>query len=335
MESSQKHKRILILTEIEDGQIASISFELLRAGKELSNKVGGNLCAAVLGYKINKSCDEIARFSDEVYSLDHPLLRAFQVDLYTHALESLYRSIKPDIFLIGHTSDNLDLAPRLACKMGTELITDCTFLDIEPETEHLLCTKPVYGGRALAIFEMIKKPQMATLRPRSVEIVTDPTPTRGKVIHFDPAIEKSLVRTESIGMVLGESVSLDKADVIVDCGRGVKSIEGINLLKDLIEVLKKNFDRVELGGSRPLVEAGFIPRSRQLGQTGEKASPKLCVVIGISGATQHLCGISGARAIVAINKDEQASIFDSADYGVVGTYEDVVPAFIHKLKEVL
>jgi electron transfer flavoprotein alpha subunit len=335
VDSSQKHKRVLILAEIEDGQVASMTFELLQAGRELANKVGGNLCTAVLGHEISKISGEIARFSDEVYSLDHPLLTAFQLDLYTQALENLYGSAKPDIFLLGHTSDNLDFAPRLACKMGTELITDCTFLDIEPKTEHLLCTKPVYGGRALAIFEMIKKPQMATLRPRSTESITEPILTKGEIIQFDPAIEKSLIRTESMGTVLGESVRLEKADVIVDGGRGVKSIEGINLLKELIEVLKKNFDRVELGGTRTLVESSFLPRSRQLGQTGEKASPQLCLAIGVSGSGQHLCGISGAKTIVAINKDEQAPIFASADYGVVGTYEDVVPALIKRLKELL
>ena len=335
MKSSQKHKRILILVENEDGQVSSITLELLGAGRELADKIGGNLCAAILGHEIGNISHEISHFSDEVYSLDNILLTSFQVDLYTRALENLCREIRPDIILTGHTSDNLDLAPRLACKLGTELITDCTFLDIDPKSENLLCTKPVYGGRALAIFEITKKPKMATLRPRSVESITEPIPIKGEVSRFDSDIEQSLVRTELIETVLGQSVSLDKADVIVAGGRGIKNIEGLNLLKELIEMLKKNFDKVELGGSRPLVDSGFLPRSRQIGQTGEKANPELYIAIGISGASQHLCGVSGAKKIVAINKDEQAPIFDVADYGIVGLYENIVPSFIKKLRELL
>ena len=328
----QEQKRILILAEKEDELFAPITFELLRAGSELAANAGMKLCSAVLGCEVGEISEEMAHFSDEVYVLDHPLFAVFQVDLYAHALEQLCRSIDPDIVLMGHTLDNLDLAPRLACRIGTHLITDCIGLDIEPETGHLLCTKPVYGDNAVASFAIDKRPRMITLRPKVMEGMERRT-TKGKVTHFDSAIEESLLRTEVLETIPGESVSLDKADAIVAGGRGVKAIEGLKHLEELIEVLKRYYGKVELGASRPLIDAGWIPSSRQLGLTGEKANPELYIAIGISGASQHLSGIVGSKKIIAINRDEQAAIFESADYGVVGEYEAVIPAFIKKLRE--
>lgn len=324
--------RILILAEKEDEIFAPITFELLRAGSELADKAGGRLCSAVLGLEIGEISEEMAHFSDEVYVLDHPLFAVFQVDLYAHALEQLCRSTDPDIVLTGHTLGNLDLAPRLACRMEAHLITDCIGLDIEPEMGHLLCTKPVYGDNAVATFAIEKKPQMVTLRPKVMGGMERRT-TKGKVTHFDPGIDESLLRTEVIETVPGESVSLDKADAIVAGGRGIKGIEGLQQLEELIEVLRRYFGKVELGASRPLIDAGWLAPSRQLGLTGEKANPEVYMAIGISGASQHLSGIVGSKKIVAINRDEQAAIFDSADYGVVGRYEDVLPAFIKKLRQ--
>jgi len=334
MEDIGRNKRVLVLIEREVQEIASITYELLNSGMRICKKLSGTLSAAVLGHKISDIVNEVAYFSDEVYSLDNILLKAFQVDIYAAALENLCGSIKPEVVLMGHTFDNLDLAPRLAHRIGAELIPDCNFIDIEPESEHLLCTKPIYGERAVAIFEIGKKPQMATRRSGSVEAV-ERNQTKGKLFIFDPCIDKSLSRAEAIETILGQGVSLDKADVIVGGGRGVKTTEGINLIEELIGVLRKRFSRVELGASRPLVDSGLAPRSRQIGQTGERASPQLYIAVGISGASQHLSGILGAKKIVAINKDEQASIFDSADCGVVGNYEDVLPALIKKLAELL
>lgn len=345
-ECDGKHKRILILVEEEDGQIASITFELLRAGRELADKIGGILCTAVLGHEVVDIANESTNFSDECYCLNQILLADFQVDLYVHALEKLCKNINPDIILMGQTLDNLDLAPRLAYKMGTELITDCIGFDIDQETGRLLCMKPVYGDNAIAIFIIEKKPHMAMLRSKVMGAIGRSS-KKGKVFDFDPALDGSLAKTELIKTVTGESVSLDKADAIVAGGRGLKiegdkqegfkqeglKQEGLKQLEELVGVLKKFFSKVELGGSRPLVDAGWLPPSRQLGLTGEKANPQLYIAVGISGASQHLSGILGSKKIVAINKDERAPIFKSADYGVVGRYEDVVPALIKKLKE--
>jgi electron transfer flavoprotein alpha subunit len=228
--------------------------------------------------------------------------------------------------------DNLDLAPKLACRMGSRLVTDCIGFDVELSTGHLLCTKPVYGDNAVATFIVEKKPYMATLRPKVMEDI-ERIPTKGKVINVDIVIEESITKVELIEEIPGETVSIDKADAIVAGGRGIKKVEGLKQLEELIEILKKYFGKVELGASRPLVDNGWLPSSRQLGLTGEKASPELYIAIGISGASQHLSGILGSKKIIAINRDEQAPIFSSADYGVVGEYEHVIPAIIKKLRE--
>ena len=173
---------------------------------------------------------------------------------------------------------------------------------------------------------------MATLRLGKMTDI-EPCQVKGNIIRFDPPIDTSLIKTESVGKILEESVSLDKADAIVAGGRGIKRIEGLKCLKGLIDALKRYFSKVELAASRPLIDAGWLPHSRQLGSTGEKASPQLYIAIGISGASQHLSGILGSKKIIAINKDEQAPIFDSSDYGVVEEYEKILPAFIEKLRD--
>jgi len=329
---TREHGRVLVLGEREGKEIASITFELLGVGRKLAGDLNGTLCAAISGNQITDVSKEIAHFADEVYPLDHPLLASFHADLYTIAFEQLCRNVNPDIVLMGHTLDNLSLAPRLAYKMGAQVITDCIDLAIEPGTGHLLCTKPVYGAKIVSIFKLEKKPYMATLRPKAVEPV-GPGSVRGKVIHFDPIVDESAIKVELIEIIKEESVSLDKAEAIVAGGRGIKNTEGVNQLKELINALRRYFSTVELGASRPLVDAGLVPSSRQVGLTGEKVAPELYIAVGISGSLQHLTGMSGSKTIIAINTNPKAYIFEVADYGVIGSYEEVVPAFKRKLED--
>ena len=331
MGKSVEENKILIFAEKEDEKIAYFTYELLRAGEELADKLRGHICVAVLGHEVGDMSEEMARFSDEVYALDHPLLADFQGDLYEHALEILCKNLNPDILLMGHSLTNVDLAPRLACKMGVPLVTDCIHLEIGQEGV-LLCDKPVYGDNAVATFTLGKRPRIVTLRAKVMDAMEEGFKS-GTVIPFDLDLDQSVARTKSIEIVPGESVSLDKADAIVAGGRGIKEKESLEQLEELIEVLKKYFTKVELGASRPLIDAGWLPSSRQLGLTGEKASPELYFAIGISGSSQHLSGIIGSKKIIAINKDEEAPIFKSADYGVVGEYESIVPTLIRKLRE--
>jgi electron transfer flavoprotein alpha subunit len=234
--------------------------------------------------------------------------------------------------ILGSTLNNLTLAPWVAYNLGVEVITDCIQLTIEAETGHLLCTKPVYGAKFFATYKLEKKPYMATLRPKAVKPI-GPGPIRGKVIHFDPVIDEASVRVKLIETVKEESINLNKAEAIVSGGRGIKDTEGIEKLKELVNALRRYFRSVELGASRPLVDAHLVPSSRQVGLTGEKVAPELYIAVGISGSLQHVTGISSAKKIIAINTDPKAYIFQVADYGVVGNFEEVVPALIRKLGE--
>lgn len=330
--SNQEDRKILILSEIEDREVAPITFELLQVGRNLANSIGESLCSAVLGNETAKISEHIAQFSDEVYCIESPLLETFQNDLYAHLLEKLCRQLSPEIILIGQTINNIGLAPKLAYRMGARLITDCTSLDIDKQTGSLLCTKPVYGDRANAVFVLDSTPKMATLRPRSAEPVTKSS-GRGTVVNIDISDDRFSLEAEIIGTVPGDSVSIDKADAIVAGGRGVKGTEGLAILEELAGSLRKYFDKVELGASRPLIDAGLLPKSRQIGQTGEKVTPQLYVAVAISGSSQHISGIAGSKKIIAINKDADAPIFGVADYGVIGQYEYVLPALIGKLME--
>jgi electron transfer flavoprotein alpha subunit len=330
--SSQETKRILVVVEKEDGEVAGITFELLQMGRSLAGSLGGILCAAVLGHRTGTIAEKIAPYADEVYCIDSPLLEIFRSDLYTHLLEKLCRHVSPGIVLMGHTVNNLDLAPRLACRMSAKLVTDCTSIRVDNGTGSLLCTKPVYGDRANAVFVLDGIPKMATLRAKSIEPVREGS-GKGEILNLDISADHSFDAVELVETVPGESVTLDKADAIVAGGRGIKDTEGLKILEELIEALKRYFATVELGASRPLVDGGLLPKSRQLGQTGEKAAPQLYVAVAISGSSQHVSGVAGSKKIVAINKDGEAPIFDIADYGVVGQYESVVPALIGKLTE--
>lgn len=330
---AQDEKKILVIAEREDQKIANTSFELLRAGNDLSEKGGAKLCVAILGHDISTLADEIAFYADEVISIDNPLLKKSQTDLYTHALETLCKDINPDIILMGHTLDNLDIAPRLAHRLSAHIITDCINFDLDGNKD-LTCTKPIYGDNAYVTFVVKAKPQIATLRPKALE-PCEPRTIKGNIINFDVTLDESLVKTESVKIKPGESVSLDKAEFIVSGGRGIKDVEGLQVLNKLIETLKKFNSKVELGASRPLIDAGWLPSSRQVGLTGEKVSPEIYIAIAISGSSQHLSGMIGSKKIIAINKDETANIFNSADYGVVGKHENILPAFIRKLKELV
>ena len=332
VEEKKVPKKILILAGREDEQFASITFELLRAGRELSDQIGGGLCVALLGHKIGHLSNEMAHFVDRVYSLDHPLLAGFRPEPYALALKQLCEKVNPEAVLLGHTIDNLNLAPRLAYHFGVEVITDCTQLTLESGTGHLLCTKPVYGAKFLSTFRLEKRPFIITLRSKAVEPIEEGH-SKGEVVCFDPIIDESFVRVKLVEKIKEDGIRLDKAEAIVSGGRGIRNAEGLDQLKALVKVLGRYFNQVELGASRPLVDARLVPSLRQIGLTGEKVAPVLYIAVGISGSLQHVTGISGAKKIVAINTDPKAHIFEVSDYGVVGRFEEVVPVLIRKLEE--
>jgi electron transfer flavoprotein alpha subunit len=327
----KEKERILVIIEKERERIAPVSLEALRAGRELSHKGEQVLSACLIGHGIHDLADELSYFTDEVIVLDNPLLANFDADIWTSALAQVCGAAKPVTIMMGHTYDTMDLAPRLAFRTGCDLVTDCVTI-VRSDDGSLHCEKPIYGANAVVTIAIETVPQMVTTRPKHWH-VQEKGENKGQIVAFDCKPELFKAQTELIELVPGESVNLDKADAIVAAGRGVKSAEGVAELGGLMKALESFFDHVELGASRPLVDEGILPRSRQVGQTGEKVSPQLYVAIGISGAAQHLSGIVTCKKVIAINKDPDASIFNGADYGIVASYEDVLPGLIKKLEE--
>ncbi len=327
-----KERILVVVQQRGDGQSDPVTFELLKAATDLSLQRGERVCACVLGSGVGPLADVVSYYAGEVYVIDDPLLSVFQADLYASALEALCRDLAPRTVIMGHTYENREVAPKLACAMGNDLITDCVKIESDKETGSLLCTKPVYGGNAYAVFQLNVEPHMVTVRPKSMEAL-ERGGMKGEIMPFHCKLDPALALTESLALVPEkDAVSLTMAQAIVAGGRGVKTAEGIQQLQGLVGALKKYFSKVELGASRPLVDEGLLPHSRQVGQTGEIVSPQLYIAVAISGAAQHMAGIVGSKKILAINKDPEASIFEASDYGIVGRYEDIVPALIKQLE---
>jgi electron transfer flavoprotein alpha subunit len=324
-------ERIVVVIEQGEGPVLPVALELLNAGRQLVGSSGQILCACVLGHGIADACEEIAFYADEVFSVDNVLLANFQADVYASALESACKTIAPVTVLMEHSYENYELAPKIGCRTAGDLITDCIEIERDESTGNLLCTKPIYGNNAVVVLELKSKPQIVTIRAKAYGAL-EKTGCRGRVIPLECDLESSLARVRSMEIVPGQNVSLDKAEVIVSGGRGVKTQDGINELRRLSDALERFFANVEVGCSRPVVDAGLLSRSHQVGQTGERVSPQLYVAVAISGAAQHVSGMVGSKKIIAINKDREAPIFDVADYGVVGSFEEVIPAFIEQLE---
>ncbi|MDO8716706.1 MAG: electron transfer flavoprotein subunit alpha/FixB family protein [Dehalococcoidales bacterium] len=326
---SDSHRGVWVFAEQRDGRLKNVDFELLTKGRELANTLKTELSAVCLGHNIDEINQLIKYGADKVYLIDDPALATNQEDLYTGELVRLVREHKPEIFLAGATSLGRSLIPRVAAILRTGMSADCTGLDIDMENRWLLQTKPSYGGNIMAIITCPdKRPQIASVRPR----VFKATPTsnrQGQIIKVDFKKEAVTSRTKLISFVedITEKVKIEDADIIVAGGRGVGKPENFKLIEELSTVLG-----AAIGATRPPVDEGWITYSHQIGQTGKTVGPKLYIACGISGAVQHVAGISTSETIVAINNDPNAPIFEVATYGIVGDLFQVLPMLIRKLK---
>ncbi len=327
-------KGVLICGEFMNGNLAAITTELLGIGRKLANDIGEDLSAVLIGEKVSDLAEEVIRFgADKVYVIESPLLKDYVTDSYVGVMEKLCREVAPNILILGQTSMGRDLAPRLAFRLGTGLTTDCLELSIDPDTKLMLSTKPVYGGNALSIVACEKtQPQMATIRPKSMEPLERDDSRKGEVIAFDAGLDESMVRVKFIERVKEEveGVKLEDADVVVVGGRGIGGPEPFAQLEALAKLLGG-----AVGATRPPCDSGWLPPTQQVGLTGKLVTPNLYIGVANSGASQHLAGCSGSKHMVAINKDPEANIFKVCQYGVVGDYKKVLPPFIEKVKELL
>jgi len=329
-----EYKGILVCGELTDGKLASITTELLGCGRKLADDLKEDLSCLLASDAVGGASKEAIAFgADKVYVVEHPALKEYQADSYMQAVEKLVKEISPQTILIGQTSMGRDLAPRLAFRLGTSLTTDCLDLSIDPGTKLLTQTRPVYGGNAQAIFTSELIPQMVTVRTKAMSPLERDDSRKGEVLPTKIDIDTSKVRTKVLEIVKEEAagIKLEDAPVIVCGGRGVGGPEPFQTtLKALADLLHG-----AVGSSRPPADNGWVPEAVHIGLTGKIVAPDIYIAIAVSGASQHTAGCSGSKHIIAINKDPEANIFREAEFGVVGKYEEVVPAFTNKLKELL
>ncbi len=327
---ADEYKGILAYIERRrDGAIAPVGAELLGKGRELVDKLGGELAAAVFGPGASGAAAELFPMgADKVYAVEHDLLKEFRPRPYGKALAQLAQDAKPAVLLAGATTQGRDLAGAAATYLKTGLTADCVALEVD-DAGLLNQTRVSCGGRVMSDWVTAEaRPQFATVRPKIMKPLELDAGRTGETIPFDV----DLTPDDDVGEVVSfleatETVNLGEADIIVSGGRGLGNPEGFKIINELAETLG-----AAVGASRAAVDAGWIEYAYQVGQTGRTVSPKLYVACGISGAVQHLAGMGTADVIVAINKDEEAPIFKIATYGIVGDLYEVLPVIIQEIK---
>jgi len=322
-----------------DGKLLTMTRELLGIGRTLANTLNQPLLAALIGSSSEDLGRELVAFgADKAYLIDDSLLAANDVndmnaDAYLAAAERVAHEVRPNILLMGQTPLGRDVAPRLATRLHTALAPDCLDLTIDPATRLLHMTRPVFGGNARAIYVSKEaRPQMATIRARAFAAAERDERRMGEVIKMAANLNLEHIKTKVVDRqkLAKESVPLEDARVIVTGGRGMGGPANFKHLEELAQMLGG-----AVGASRAACDAGWVPSSQQVGQTGKTVTPDLYITVGISGACQHMAGCSGSKIIVAINKDKSAEIFKECHYGVVGEWEQILPGFSQKLKELL
>lgn len=324
---------VWILCEQTNSHFRDISFELLAWGKKLTRATGAPLCAVALANGLPKEEIDllIHHGADKVYVVDHPSFAHFLVEPQAHSLHSLVKQYEPEIILAGATTTGRTVMPYLSMMLHTGLTADCTDLEIEAETGHLLQIRPAIGGNILATIKTPgHRPQMATVRPKSISrLDIDPNRQGEVIICFIP--EEALQSRVRFEKTLSEEhgkAALEEANIVISGGLGLQSPEAIALLEDLANVLGG-----AVGSSRPPVDRGWQPYNRQVGLSGRTISPALYIACGISGAVQHLAGIQTAKNIIAINSDPQAPIFQVANFGIVGDATQILPVLRNEIEK--
>lgn len=326
------YKGVWVFIEQRGGKIDNVALELLCEGRKLADDLKVELAGVLLGENVeglSKEC--FAYGAEKVYLIDGPIFKDYRTDSYTSAICDIINEYKPEIVLFGATNNGRDFAARIAVRITTGLTADCTALSIDPETRLLQQTRPAFGGNVMAtILCPNHRPQMATVRPKVMKM-TEPDYTRtGEVIRCNYTVKEEDMTTKILEVVqnITHNVNLQDAEIIVSGGRGIGGPEHYHLITELAEALGG-----VAGASRAAVDAGWVPHYRQVGQTGKTVSPKLYIACGISGAIQHLAGMSSSEIIIAINTDPEAPIFNVATFGIVGDLHKIVPLMTQKIKE--
>lgn len=328
-----EYKNVWVFVEQVKGEIKNVSHELLGEGRKLADAMGQKLAGVIIGDNVAELAKEVfASGADMVYSVEGPEFAYYTTDGYTGVMTDLIETYKPSVILLGATNDGRDLGPRVACRVGTGLTADCTNLGIDEATGLVAWTRPAFGGNIMAtILCPDHRPQMGTVRPKVFKRPEQDFSRTGEIIKFQSKVNAADIRTKLVDIVkvCTTSCNLEEAEIIVSGGRGMGKPENFCYIEELAEVLGG-----VVGASRAAVDAGWKPHMHQVGQTGKTVGPKIYFACGISGAIQHVAGMSSSDVVIAINKDPEANIFKIADVGIVGDCMEVLPALIEECKKV-
>ncbi len=327
-----KYSGVFVFVEQLDGKISAVSYELIGKAKDLAAARNTQVTAVALGANIASLPAKLAAYgADRVVLVDDEALAVYMTEPYVRTLTEVIQQYKPEIVLCGATAIGRDMAPRVSARVHTGLTADCTKLDIQEETGDLMMTRPAFGGNIMAtILCPEHRPQMATVRPGVMQRVEKREGASCPVEHLSVKNLAESKNVEILEIIEKTSTRMDitEAKVLVSGGRGMGGPDNFTMLEELAGVLGGT-----VSSSRAAVDAGWMPKDRQVGQTGKTVRPNLYIACGISGAIQHLAGMEESDVIIAINKDESAPIFEVADYGVVGDVSKIVPLFTEAVKK--
>jgi len=320
-------KGVWIVAEQRDGALRKVSFELASTARKLADQLGEEVGAVLCGSGVEAMAAELGKYGvDKVYVADDAALEPYTTDAHATAVAKIVKENDPSILFVGASAQGKDLSASLVGKLATGMATDCT--DVKIADGKLCAIRPMYAGKCFGEVVIDALPQMALLRPNVFTIVE--SAKAGAVVKFDPGLAAAKIKVAEIQKEASGKIDVAEANIIVSGGRGMKGPEGYGILEELAGLLG-----AAVGASRAAVDAGWRPQSDQVGQTGKVVSPNLYIACGISGAIQHLAGMSSSKYIVAINKDAEAPIFARADYGVVDDLFKVVPALTQEVKKLL
>jgi len=321
---------VWVLAEYADGRPRKITYELLGKARSLAEELGGQVVALALGSGIQETSQDLgAHGADVVRVADDPLLGQYTTDAYLAVIEPIVATEQPFLLLVGSTASGRDLAPRLAARMDAGIVTDCAAIDLDRDQVEV--TRPVMTRKALARVAFRGEGLRIAVVLPNIFPPAAPDPSRlPEVLPVSVTVDPATVRTQvlEVKAIARETLPLTEADIIVSGGRGLRGPENFSILEELAQALG-----AAVGSSRPPVDSGWVPHDYEIGQTGKTVNPQLYIACGISGAPQHLAGMSGSRWIVAINKDPQAPIFSIASYGVVGDLFQVLPLLTEEVRK--
>ncbi|TCS83766.1 electron transfer flavoprotein subunit alpha/FixB family protein [Tepidibacillus fermentans] len=319
-------QKVLVFAEEKNGKLRNVSFEVLAAAKKIAN--GGEIASILFGLDSNEYVQALAKHgADKVFVVLDPSLTQYVTDVYKEAFIEVVKQFQPDAILIGHTPIGRDMAPKIAAALKIGLITDN--IDLEVIDDKIVFTRPIYAGKAFVKKIAYDSPVFATIRPNNIAMEeADPSRSAEKItLSFSPSQDALRVKVRDVIRKASKGVDLSEAKIVISGGRGVKSKEGFEKLYEVAEILG-----AAVGASRGACDAEYADYSLQVGQTGKVVTPDLYIALGISGAIQHVAGMSNSKVIVAVNKDPEAPIFQIADYGIVGDLFEVLPILVDELK---